>query len=85
MSTIRNYNIDNNTLVLLKNNGSKPICTAVVAVIPKSMREQALIACHDVGHIDAKKLFITRNNATGGQICEKNGKYTFKVGTSVKL
>ncbi|GFT68733.1 retrovirus-related Pol polyprotein from transposon opus [Nephila pilipes] len=51
VSIIRNYNIDNNTLVRLKTNGSTP-----VVVIPKAMREQTLFACHnDVGHMDAKK------------------------------
>ncbi|GFQ89652.1 hypothetical protein TNCT_508071 [Trichonephila clavata] len=51
MSIIRNYNIDNNTLVQLKTNGSKSL-----VVIPKAMRQQTLLACHDdVGHMDAKK------------------------------
>ncbi|GFS53420.1 retrovirus-related Pol polyprotein from transposon 17.6 [Nephila pilipes] len=56
VSIIRNYNIDNNTLVRLKTNGSTP-----VVVIPKEMREQTLFAFRihmsydDVGHMDAKK------------------------------
>ncbi|KAF8781863.1 Transposon Ty3-G Gag-Pol polyprotein like [Argiope bruennichi] len=44
-------NIDNNTLVRVKDNNSKS-----VVVIVKGMREKTLIACHDdVGHMDAKK------------------------------
>ncbi|PRD31694.1 UNVERIFIED_CONTAM: Tf2-9 [Trichonephila clavipes] len=51
MSTICNYNIDNNTLVWVKDNRSKS-----VVVIPKAIRQRTLIACHDdVGHMDAKK------------------------------
>ncbi|GFS87198.1 retrovirus-related Pol polyprotein from transposon 17.6 [Nephila pilipes] len=51
MSIICNYNIDNNTLVRNKDEKSKS-----VVVIPKAMREQTLICCHDdVGHMDAKK------------------------------
>ncbi|GFR26814.1 hypothetical protein TNCT_332261 [Trichonephila clavata] len=51
MSIICNYNIDNNTLVRLQTNGSKSL-----VVIPKAMRQQTLLACHDdVGHMDAKK------------------------------
>ncbi|GFT44195.1 vigilin [Nephila pilipes] len=53
MSIICNYNIDNNTLVRIKDEKSKS-----VVVIPKAMREQTLICCHDdVGHMDAKKTF----------------------------
>ncbi|GFT41608.1 retrovirus-related Pol polyprotein from transposon opus [Trichonephila clavipes] len=48
-SIISNYNIDNNTLVRVK---EKSKYFAVV----KAVREQTLIACHDdVGHMDAKK------------------------------
>ncbi|GFT40263.1 hypothetical protein NPIL_416201 [Nephila pilipes] len=63
VTIIRIYNINNNTLVLLQNNESK-----FVVVIPKAMREQTLVACHDdVGHMDAKKHFTICSNATGGQ------------------
>ncbi|GFX09040.1 hypothetical protein TNCV_4166191 [Trichonephila clavipes] len=51
MSIISNYNIDNNTLVRVKEKSKY-----FAVVIPKAMREQTLIACHDdVGHMDAKK------------------------------
>ncbi|GFX40228.1 retrovirus-related Pol polyprotein from transposon 412 [Trichonephila clavipes] len=51
MSIISNNNIDNNTLMRVK---EKPKSFAVV--ILKAMREQTLIACHDDGgHMDAKK------------------------------
>ncbi|GFW54898.1 hypothetical protein TNCV_2655371 [Trichonephila clavipes] len=51
MSIICNYNIENNTLVRVKDNQSKS-----VVGISKAMRERTLIACHDdVGHMDAKK------------------------------
>ncbi|GFS29115.1 hypothetical protein NPIL_655411 [Nephila pilipes] len=65
VTIIRNYNIDNNTLELLQNNGSKS-----VVVIPKAMRFQSLVACHDdVGHMDAKKKKSLYNfsNAIGDQ------------------
>ncbi|GFR13680.1 hypothetical protein TNCT_22561 [Trichonephila clavata] len=51
MSIICNHNIDNNTLVRVKDNKLKS-----VVLIPKAMGERALIACHDdVGYMDAKK------------------------------
>ncbi|GFY33516.1 hypothetical protein TNCV_4538441 [Trichonephila clavipes] len=51
MSIISNYNIDNNTIVRVKEKSK-----SFEVVIPKTMREQTLIACHDdVGHMDAKK------------------------------
>ncbi|GFW07995.1 hypothetical protein TNCV_2977641 [Trichonephila clavipes] len=51
MSIISNYNIDNHTLVRVKEKSKY-----FVDVIPKAMREQRLIACHDdVGYMDAKK------------------------------
>ncbi|GFY34954.1 hypothetical protein TNCV_155271 [Trichonephila clavipes] len=51
MSIISNYNIDNNTLVRVKEKSK-----SFAVVISKAMREQTLIACHDdVRHMDAKK------------------------------
>ncbi|GFX82098.1 hypothetical protein TNCV_398281 [Trichonephila clavipes] len=51
MSIISNYNIDNNTLVRVKEKSK-----SFAVVIPKAMREQMLIACNeDVGYMDAKK------------------------------
>ncbi|GFX62148.1 hypothetical protein TNCV_2228741 [Trichonephila clavipes] len=47
MPIISNYNIDNTSASKGKIN--------LLQLIPKSMREQTLIACHDVGHMDAKK------------------------------
>ncbi|GFW77450.1 hypothetical protein TNCV_2498431 [Trichonephila clavipes] len=48
---ISNYIIDNNTLGRVKEKSK-----SFAVVIPKAMREQTLIACHDdVGHMNAKK------------------------------
>ncbi|GFX53019.1 hypothetical protein TNCV_3228871 [Trichonephila clavipes] len=57
MSIISNYNIDNNTLGRVKEKSK-----SFAVVIPKTMREQALITCHDdVGHMDAKKTLHNLN------------------------
>ncbi|GFW92512.1 transposon Tf2-9 polyprotein [Trichonephila clavipes] len=50
MSIISNYNIDNNTLVRVKEKSK-----SFAVVILKAMRKQTLITCHDdVRHMDAK-------------------------------